>query len=377
MDVRSAAPVDPAGLEAILAPDAPGRMLPAEAYTSEAVLAWERQHLFADSWVCAGRSADLADAGDRRALRVGDDSVVLVRGDDGVLRGFYNVCRHRGHQLQPEDTTIRRNAIHCPYHAWTYGLDGRLKRAPFVDDVDVDAFGLHPVGVDTWGGWVFVHLTPEAASPLAEQLGPVPERVQRYPLADLRRGDQVVYDVAANWKVIAENFNECYHCGPVHPELCDLVPAFRGGRDLDWEGGVPHREGAWTFTETGISDRAPFPDLDDDERVRHKGELIYPNVLLSLAAEHAAALVLTPLGPARTRVVGEFLFARDEITGPGFDPSDAVTFWDRINRQDWLACERVQRGMGSRAYTHGWFAPMEDDSADIRLWYGGLMGQDG
>ena len=126
-----------------------------------------------------------------------------------------------------------------------------------------------------------------------------------------------------------------------------------------------------------MSDRAPFPDLDDDERVRHEDELIYPNVLLSLAAEHAAALVLTPLGPARTRVVGEFLFAPDEITGPGFDPSDAVTFWDRINRQDWLACERVQRGMGSRAYTHGWFAPMEDDSADIRLWYRGLMGQDG
>ena len=134
MDVRSAAPVDPAGLEAILAPDAPGRMLPAEAYTSEAVLAWERQHLFADSWVCAGRSADLADAGDRRALRVGDDSVVLVRGDDGVLRGFYNVCRHRGHQLQPEDTTIRRNAIHCPYHAWTYGLDGTLMFTPRYDE---------------------------------------------------------------------------------------------------------------------------------------------------------------------------------------------------------------------------------------------------
>jgi Rieske 2Fe-2S family protein len=138
---------------------------------------------------------------------------------------------------------------------------------------------------------------------------------------------------------------------------------------------VPHREGAWTFTESGTSDRTPFPDLTDEERVRHKGELVYPNLLLSLSADHAASLVLTPLGPDRTRVVGEFLFSADELARPDFDPSDVTTFWDRINRQDWTACERVQRGMSSRAYTHGWFAPMEDESADIRRWYGPLMGE--
>src|SRR5690606_31207064 len=128
-------------------------------------------------------------------------------------------------------------------------------RAPFVDDLDRDRFGLHPVAVDSWGGWLFVHLTPDEAPALAQQLGPIPERVQRYPLDDLRRGASLTYEVAANWKVLAENFNECYHCAPVHPELCELVPAFRSGRDLDWEDGVPHREGAWTFTETGTSDR--------------------------------------------------------------------------------------------------------------------------
>ncbi len=178
--------------------------------------------------------------------------------------------------------------------------------------------------------------------------------------------------MAANWKVIAENFNECYHCGPVHPELCELVPAFRSGRDLDWEDGVPHREGVWTFTESGTSERQPFPDLTAEERIRHKGELIYPNVLLSLSADHAAALVLLPRAADRTLVIADFLFAADETA----DPSDVVTFWDRINRQDWRACERVQRGMSSRAYTHGWFAPMEDESADIRRWYGPLMGED-
>jgi Rieske 2Fe-2S family protein len=337
--------------------------LPRSAYVDAEVWEAERERLFARQWFCVAREEDVPEPGDVLAVDVAGESVLLVRGDD-ALRAFYNVCRHRGSQLlDPGCSAHVAGGLRCPYHAWTYGLDGGLRRAPFVDDVDTAAFGLHPVGLDTWGGWVFVHLTPGEAAPLAEQLGPIPERVQRYPLADLRRGASLTYDVAANWKVIAENFNECYHCGPVHPELCELVPSFRSGRNLDWEDGIPHREGAWTFTESGTSDRAPFPGLNEAERVRHKGELIYPNVLLSLSADHAAALLLFPQAADRTRVVGEFLFAEPT------DPSDVVGFWDRINRQDWAACERVQRGMTSRAYTHGWFAPMEDESADIRRWY--------
>jgi Rieske 2Fe-2S family protein len=362
--------------------DGPGleRALPRAAYVDDAIWQRERERLFAHQWFAVARLEDVPGAGDRLVVDVAGESVLVVR-DGEELRAFYNLCRHRGSTLVDPDPDGAPCAGHfaggirCPYHAWTYGLDGGLRRTPFVDGVDLEAFGLHPVGVETWGGWIFVHLTPSDAPPLAEQLGPIPERLRRYPLADLRRGAVEVYDVAANWKVIAENFNECYHCGPIHPELCDLVPAFRGGRDLDWEDGVPHREGAWTFTESGTSDRAPFPDLTEEERVRHKGELVYPNLLLSLSADHAAALVLTPLDPGRTRVTGEFLFAPEEMARDDFDPSDAVTFWDRINRQDWTACERVQRGMGSRVYTHGWFAPMEDESADIRRWYGPLMGE--
>ena len=155
--------------------------------------------------------------------------------------------------------------------------------------------------------------------------------------------------MAANWKVLAENYNECYHCGPVHPELCALIPAFRhGGAGLEWEAGVPHREGAWTLTTTGTSARAPFPGLDDAERTRHKGELVYPNLLLSLAAEHVAAYSLRPRGPARTTVLCDLLFHPHEIASGRFDPSDAAELWDLVNRQDWAICESVQRGMSSR-----------------------------
>jgi Rieske 2Fe-2S family protein len=169
--------------------------------------------------------------------------------------------------------------------------------------------------------------------------------------------------------VIAENYNECYHCGPVHPELCRLVPAFSGGgSDLDWDAGVPHREGSWTFTMTGSTNREPFAGLDENERSRHKGELIYPNLLLSLSADHVAATVLWPLAVDRTRVVCDLLFAPDAVAAGDFDPDDAGELWDLVNRQDWAICESVQRGMSSRAYRQGWFAPMEDQSADIRRW---------
>jgi glycine betaine catabolism A len=144
------------------------------------------------------------------------------------------------------------------------------------------------------------------------------------------------------------------------------VPAFRnGGADLDWDAGIPHRAGAWTFTTSGSTHRAAFRDLDAAERVRHKGELIYPNLFLSLSADHVASFVLHPGSAARTRVVFDVLVAPEEADG---DCSDAADFWELVNRQDWAICESVQRGMSSRGYRQGWFAPMEDASLDIRRW---------
>jgi Rieske 2Fe-2S family protein len=146
------------------------------------------------------------------------------------------------------------------------------------------------------------------------------------------------------------------------------VPAFkqRGGAGLDWENGIPQAEGTFTFTFSGRSDRQPFPDLSPEEQVRHKGELIYPNLMLSLSADHAAAFILLPGGPGRTTIVCDSLFHPHEIAKPTFDPGDAVEFWDLVNRQDWVVCEAVQQGMSSRMFDHGYYAPMEDASLDIR-----------
>jgi glycine betaine catabolism A len=147
------------------------------------------------------------------------------------------------------------------------------------------------------------------------------------------------------------------------------VPGFAGGGGgLDWDGGIPHREGAWTFTTTGTTTRAPLPGLDEGERTRHKGDLVYPNLMLSASADHVAAFTLQPRTVDHTDVTCTLLFARDEVASAGFEPSDAADLWDLVNQQDWAICESVQRGMSSRSYTHGWFAPMEDDSLDIRRW---------
>ncbi len=346
--------------------------LPRDAYLDATFFEREQRAIFWDQWFCAGRTEGLEHSGAYRVVDVAGESVIIVRGADG-LYAHLNLCRHRGSRLLCGDGVLR-GAIRCPYHGWAYSLEGDVVATPFVDERDVppDARRLHPVGVECWGGFVFVHLGSERARregfTLSAQLGAIAQRLARYPLEELRVARSLRYEVAANWKVLLENYNECYHCAGVHPELCRVVPAFkhRGGSQLDWERGIPHRDGAWTFTASGTCDRLPFCGLDADERVRHKGELVYPNLMLSLSADHVAAFTLWPEGAERTTIVCDFLFHPEEIARAAFDPSDAVEFWDLVNTQDWTICQSVQAGMHSRAFRYGYYAPMEDASLDIR-----------
>ena len=359
--------------------------LPRSSYVSPEAYEQERERVFFRQWMCVGRSEEIPQAGDHLVCDIAGESVIVTRTRDGGLSGYYNLCRHRGSvldaaegkpgqaQIGPSGTF--KGSIQCPYHAWTYSFDGRLRAAPYLDESDglrKEDLPLHSVAVDSWGGFLWVHLEPSEAGTLVGQLAGADTFLANYPLTDLVCAARIVYPVAANWKAIVENYNECYHCGPIHPELCELVPAFKqgGGGALDWENGIEHREGAWTFTATGTTTRQPFPGLSPEEKERHKGQLIYPNLMLSLSADHVAAFTLWPNAPDSTTVVCDFLFHRDEISKPGFDPADAVDFWDLVNRQDWQACRLVQRGMTSRRFTTGFYAPMEDWSKDIRRYIG-------
>jgi Rieske 2Fe-2S family protein len=352
--------------------------LPREMYVDQETWLAERETALFGQWFCIGRLDDLGLAAPERVLAVdvAGESVLVSSDRDAHLHAAYNVCRHRGSQILPVTdetlpTACAASALRCPYHSWTYGLDGRLMRAPHtdLDGHDPVTFRLNPVSVQEWGGFVFVHLSPERATELGAAVTRAATALANYGLAGLVTGATMTYEVAANYKVLLENYNECYHCGPVHPELCRLVPAFAGGGDgLEWEDGIPHREGTWTFTMSGTTTRAPLPGLSAREQTRHKGDLVFPNLLLSASADHVAAFLLLPRSVDRTDVVCSLLFAADEASREDFEPSDAAELWELVNRQDWAVCESVQRGMSSRSYRHGWFAPMEDDSLDIRRW---------
>jgi Rieske 2Fe-2S family protein len=360
------------------------RTLPTAWYRSPAIFQIEKERIFCREWFAVCREEELPDAGDSQVLDVLGESILLVRNREGRIRAFYNVCRHRGARLcraVDERVAAGRVALQggitagrlivCPYHQWSYDLNGALVAAPHLGagtGFDKQEYHLYPVGVETWGGFVFVHLTPSEAKPLPSQLAGIPERLARYPLSVLAIGATIRYEVQANWKIICENYNECYHCSGVHPELCAVVPSFReaGGANLDWTRGIPHREGAYTFTSSGTTVRRAFPGLNDDEQVRHKGELAYPNMFLSAACDHVAAFILRPRAPDRTDITCHFLFESHETGRSGFDPSDAVDFWDLVNRQDWTVCEAVQQGISARVHEHGYFAPMEDWNLDIR-----------
>jgi len=365
--------------------------LPGAYYLSPEIFAREKERIFFHEWFCVGRVEQVPNAGEYLVANVAGESVLIVRTKAGELRAFYNVCRHRGCRLVLDDSPKPRNGerpgcggsfhnlIRCPYHSWSYNFEGELRGTPFLRESDQfhkADFSLYPVAVDTWGGFLFVNLSPKEAAAegrtLLAQLGTVPEEFKRYPLSSLRVGKRLVYEVEANWKVVMENYNECYHCGGVHPELCELVPAFRynGGAQLDWDNGIPHREGANTFTFTGTTNRAPFEGLNEFELTRHKGQLVYPNLLVSFSADHIAAFTLWAKDPGHTTITCDFLFDPREMARPDFNPSDAVDFWDLVNKQDWGICAGVQRGMSSRAFHSGYYAPMEDGSLDIRTYIG-------
>ncbi len=342
-----------------LLPFGESTMLPAEAYTSPDVLAWERRHFFAASWVCLGRvEAVFPEGRTQVATTVGDVGVLLSRGAAGEVAAFANTCRHRGHELLPDGGTSVKRAVVCPYHAWSYDLSGALIAAPGFREVasfDPAARGLVPLPAEVWHGWVFVNALGTAAS-LAAHVGGLEGLVAPYAPERLVLGATHEYVVAANWKVITENYHECYHCPLIHPELCEVSPPASGSNfDLPgvWVGGTMDlRDGADTMSLTGHSDGVPIDGVDP-RVVLYLGLL--PNLLLSLHPDYVMTHRMTPLAPDRTQVECAWYFVSRDV-----DPAYAVDFWDTTNRQDWGACESVQRGLASPHFRPGPLAPNED-----------------
>ena len=378
------APLDPAQLARTLAPLGQGRMLPRAAYVDPAVFAWEQRHFFGGGWLCVGRSDDTPSPGDQRAENVGDAGVLVVRGQDHVVRAFANTCRHRGHELLPCGTSTTHGRIVCPYHSWSYALDGELWTATgFKDEggFDAAAHGLVALPVEEWHGLAFVDGS-STASPLAPQLASLDALVAPYEPERLRTAGRHAYETAANWKILTENYHECYHCPMIHPELCEVSPpksgANYGAAGGIWVGGwMDLREGMDTMSLDGRSRGVPLRGLSGEGLRTVIYVNIFPNVLVSLHPDYVMVHRLTPLAADRTRIECTWSFAPESLDDPSFDPAYGIDFWDITNRQDWRACESVQRGLSSPHAVPGPISANEEEAVHqfVTMVARGYLGQ--
>jgi Rieske 2Fe-2S family protein len=357
--------------------------LPATWFRDPAHYARELDAFWYARWIAVARDEELPAAGDYRVVAIGTQSVFVVRADDGALRAFHNTCRHRGSILcTAERGSFARQRIVCPYHAFTYDLDGRLIATPrrmATPDFALEDFPLFRVAAESWGGFVFVNLAGRRARPLAESLGALPERFVRYGLEGLRIGKRIVTEVRANWKLLCENFSECFHCPPVHPELCRVVTAYRDagawGLQRDARGRVmpetkpEYQAGAQTLTLDGTASIAPFRGLNAAERATlYVPAMLPPGLFLNVHPDYVNAHMMVPTGPESVRIVYDWLFEPEALASPGFDLDHYVALWNITNKQDARNCEWQQQGIRSREFRHGVFVPQEFDCHRFAQW---------
>jgi glycine betaine catabolism A len=362
------APLEPAALAMSLAPFGQSTMLPRDAYVSDAVFAWEQRNLLEGGWMCIGRTESMARPNDQRAVSVGRAGVFLMRDQHGALRSFANACRHRGHELLPCDgQTVNRPIVVCPYHAWSYQLDGSLRMTPGFESEHFDAssHGLVQLPCEEWHGWIFVDASGCAPS-IERHLSGLEALIAPYEPERLVTKGRHEYVVNANWKIMNENYQECYHCPMIHPELCKASPPRSGANythpgEGAWVGGwMEIREDMDTMSLDGKSSANVLRGLSGEGARRVEYLAVFPNLLISLHPDYVMTHLLTPLGPDRTRVECSWAFAPEDTELEGFDPAFAVDFWDITNRQDWLACESVQRGLSSARAVPGPMSADED-----------------
>ena len=356
------------------------KTLPASWYVSPEIYAHERERVFAREWICVGRSERLENAGDFFTVEPAGESLIVTRDRAGTVHAFFNVCRHRGTRICELASGRFQGSIQCSYHAWTYGLDGALKVARNMAEVpgfDVRDYPLREAAVALWEGFIFVNLAAEP-EPFEIALAPLAGRFSKWDVENLRTARTIEYDVACNWKLVFQNYSECYHCPLVHPQLDKLSPSDSGRNDLTAGpvlGGFSElRVHGASLTTTGQTLRPPLGGVDGDDLDRVYYYTIFPSMLLSLHPDYVMVHYVEPTGIARTRVTCSWLFDPAAMSACEFDPRDAVDFWDLTNRQDWHVSELTQLGLQSRAYSPGPYSNAEGLLAAFDRHYLRVMG---
>src|SRR5438067_2992062 len=336
--------------------------LPASAYIDESVYRRERDRIFARTWQLVARADELARMGDLKPTTILDEPVMITHGLDGQLRGFYNVCRHRAAQIVLSKGN--RRSLQCPYHGWTYGLDGRLQVAREMDGTEnfnKADFGLVPIRVERWGPFVFANLDDQAPA-LSEVMGAIPNEVSGagYDVEKMQLVERRDYIIECNWKVYVDNYLEGYHLPIAHPGLF---------KELEYDN---YRVETFRYYS---KQHAPIRKLKPDEvpgrdrrYIRMPGAednalyyWIFPNTMLNIYQDNLSTNVILPMGPGRTLTIFEWFFA-EPGTGAGWESmQQTIAFSDEIQQEDIAVCEQVQRGLRSRSYQRGRFSALREN----------------
>ena len=376
------------------------KTLPQRYFVSAEVFGEEQEKIFSKQWLLVGHQSQIPTAGDYIVQQVIGESLIVIRDKSGEIHGFFNVCRHRGTRLI-EGEKGKCTAIQCPYHAWTYGLDGRLIGAPHMDEVpgfDKADYSLRPVNIGIWEGFIFVNLADSGPltsilsqrerrtkvldtgyKSLEDWFAPLAGKFSHWNMSILRPAKRIEYDVRANWKLMFENYSECYHCPGVHPMLSKISPYDSAENDLaagPFLGGFMKINPGKSLSMSGNAcalmiehDHPPSlrsgaageqkDDKKSTQRVFYYS--IFPNMLLSMHPEYVMVHQLWPQSPERTLIVCDWLFHPDAARAGQavYNPNDAIEFWDMTNKQDWHVCELSQQGIASRAYEPGPYSSRE------------------
>lgn len=337
--------------------------LPQRYFVSPEIFADELRKIFATQWVLVGHQSQLAKPGDYFLTEVAGESLIVTKDQQSTIRAFYNVCRHRGARLR-EDQCGHASTIQCAYHSWTYALDGRLIGAPHMDETpgfDKADYSLGRARLGLWEGLIFVSLA-DAPAPLEEWFAPLTEKFSRWNLPSLRSAKRIDYDVSANWKLVFQNYSECYHCLGVHPELSKISAYDSAENDLTegpFLGGFMRVARNKSLTMTGETCALPVGNFGDEDFRFVFYYSVFPNMLLSLHPDYVMVHQLHPQSAERTLISCDWLFSPKAFEQSDFNPDDAVEFWNMVNRQDWHVCELSQRGISSRAYEPGPYSARE------------------
>lgn len=341
--------------------------LPAALYLEPSVFEVEKEKIFLRSWQVVGHASQVAKPGDYFTTELIGEPLLLVRGTDGRLRGFYNVCRHRAGP--PAEGCGSRKLFRCGYHGWTYGLDGSLLSATEIEGLKgfrPEDFALVPVRTEEWFNFVFVNLDPQAPS-LLDSLGELPRQAAKFPFASMKLFERRTYDMKCNWKTYVDNYLEGYHLPSVHPGL---------NRELDYNAYVvePHMSGCdghgqqerySGYVRQFSPIRGAQPGDPPPRRYQEAREdlttdyfWIFPNWMLNCYPDNISLNVVLPVEPERTLAIFEWYLPEKDHTAPAAKAS--VEFSDQIQMEDVAICETVQKNLCSRSYSRGRFSVKQE-----------------